>query len=417
MIRDDLDPFPSAQGAERSVVSCCLQSEKAYRGARGNGIDDDCFHFPETKRLYGLCETAERDSEGAVDLVWLVQHLHDSGELQACGGSAGVTEIYQHAFSSHGWSKWLEMLREMKARRLALNASRMLSEASDSEEAIRYAKDALEALQGAVTGAKRAKDANTTLNEFIDRFKRDREAGDLPGHSTGLGMLDAICGGMRDGSLWVVGGQTSRGKSVLMFQIASEFIQSGKRVAIFSLEMMADEIIGRLVTVFGKIDHGQLNQPKTITKGELNQMARAIEILKDGKYWIDDGAGQTIDTIAAEAQRIKDTEGQIDLIVVDYLQLIEGHRGRNETKEQEIARASKGLKQLAKAMGCPVLTGSQLNEEGKTRESRAIAQDADALLYIVDDGIKIGKLRNGKRDDVLPLFLNGKMQVFQEVRQ
>jgi len=104
--------------------------------------------------------------------------------------------------------------------------------------------------------------------------------------------------------------------------------------------------------------------------------------------------------------------GGLALVVVDYLQLIRGGRTKNETREEEIARVSGGLKQLAKELRCTVLSASQLNEAGQTRESRAIEQDADALLYITEDGIKIIKLRNGPRNDVLPLFLNGEMQRF-----
>lgn len=413
---DDLTPPPSAILVEKSVVSCCLQQDRLYRQAVGSGIDEACFHHKSTRTLFNLCATAQRGQDGEVDLVWLVSHLQAEGILDACGGAAEVSSVWGHALGTQGFTKWLSVLREMKARRMAMDASRRLAEAGDSDEAIQLVRDSLEALQVAVSTGERAKNSAVCIEEFVDRFKQDREGGDYPGRPTGLALLDAICGGMRDGQLWVIGGQTSRGKSVLMFQIAAACIQRGEKVLIFSLEMMADEIIGRLITVFSRIDHGVLNQPKHITKGDLLKMARGIEILRDGKYWIDDSAGQTMDTMMAEAQRIRDSHGDIALIVVDYVQLIDGHRGKSETREQEIARASKGLKQMAKAMRCPVITGSQLNEDGKTRESRAIMQDADCLLYIVDDGIKIGKLRNGRRDDVLPLFLNGAMQVFEEPR-
>ena len=413
----ELDELPNSIQAEKSVVSSCLQHERLYREARGEGIDSDCFYHPSTKALYEVCETAPRDGNGEVDMIWLVARLKDNGHLDRLGGPSQVTDIYGYAIMPHGWSNWLDILREMKARRMAIRASQRISEALDSSEAIQHTKDALDALQKAVTRSGRAKDNKTAIQEFIDKFKQDREAGDLPGHSTGIYMLDAICGGMRNGSLWVVGGQTSRGKTVLMLQIAAEFIKKGKKVAMFSLEMEANELVGRLVTVVGKVDYGSINQPKNITKGELNQMARAFETLNDGQYWIDDSANQTIEGIAAESERIKDSTGELDLIVVDYLQLISLTSAKDMNRERQIAQLSQNLKQLAKAMKCPVLTASQLNEEGKTRESRAIAQDADALLYIVDDGVKIGKLRNGKRDDVLPLFLDGPMQVFKEVRQ
>ena len=99
---------------------------------------------------------------------------------------------------------------------------------------------------------------------------------------------------------------------------------------------------------------------------------------------------------------------------MDYLQLIRVGRARGESREEEVARASGGLKQLAKELRCPVITGSQLNDDGKTRESRAIEQDADALLVIVEEGIAVQKMRNGPRGDLLPLILDGATQRFSE---
>jgi replicative DNA helicase len=133
--------------------------------------------------------------------------------------------------------------------------------------------------------------------------------------------------------------------------------------------------------------------------------------------WIDASAGQNVDTITAEATRIRDTHGSLALIVVDYLQLIRGPRSRDDLREQEVARTSGGLKQLAKALGCPVLSASQLNDDGRVRESRAITHDADSVLIIAEDGVKVLKMRNGQRNATLPLHLDGRLQRFTETRQ
>ena len=199
---------------------------------------------------------------------------------------------------------------------------------------------------------------------------------------------------------------------MLMLQIGAEFISRMETVAVFSLEMMDHEIIGRLVSVLGRVDYGTITQPRTAVKGDMQRIQRGVGQLIDSKLWIDSSAGQTIESIQTEAERIRDVSGSLSLVVVDYLQLIRGFRSKGETREEEIARVSGGLKQLAKRLGCPVISASQLNEQGQTRESRAIEQDADALLFIVDDGIKVGKLRNGQRNDLLPLYLDGAGQRF-----
>ena len=113
---------------------------------------------------------------------------------------------------------------------------------------------------------------------------------------------------------------------------------------------------------------------------------------------------------------MRDTQGGIDLVVVDYLQLVRGNRSSRESREEEVARVSGGLKQLAKALRCPVISASQLNDNNQVRESRAIEQDCDALLFIAEDGIKVGKMRNGRRDQVLPLALDGVHQQFKPTK-
>jgi replicative DNA helicase len=412
----ELQPYPSAILAEKSVVSSCLQSERLYRQAKAEGIDLDAFHHPQTRIVFDEIERMTRDDNGEIDLPTLVHKLQDGGNLERAGGASEVYSIFGFAPHPSGWTQWVEMLREMKARRLAMRAAQKLSEAVDSAEAIDETKRALESLTRAVSGARRAVSAKDAANAFIQRLKADRENGDLPGASTGITLIDAVSGGMRPGEFWVIGGRPSRGKSVLMLQVASEFIDRGEAVAVFSLEMMAHEIIGRLVSVLGRVDYGSITQPRQSTKHELTMMQSAIAKLADSNLWIDASPGQNLDTIQNESQRIKDLNGSLSLIVVDYLQLIRGGRNRNETREEEIARVSGGLKQLAKAMGCPVISASQLNEQGQTRESRAIEQDADALLFIAEDGVKVGKLRNGQRDQTLPLILEGKYQKFTEIR-
>jgi replicative DNA helicase len=408
-----MDTLPSAILAEKSVVSICLRDQKLYRRAVAEGIDAESFHFPANRTLFQTCSEIPRDDSGEVDLAMLVHWLDERGKLDAAGGPAEVYAVHSYAVTAAGWTQWIAMLREMKARRIAILQAADLAESADSAEAIQKASGILEKLRKTVSGAKRSKSASEATADFIQRLLADREGGDLPGSSTGIGELDAISGGMRAGQLWTIGGRPSRGKSVLMLQIAGEFVATGKTVAIFSLEMMAHEIIGRLVSYSGRIDHGSVTQPLHATKAELQKIQTVVANIASSKLWIDDASNQTIESIVAESERIRDMSGSLDLIVVDYLQLLRGPRNRGESREEEVARASGGLKQLAKAMNCPVLTASQLNEQGQTRESRAIEQDSDTLLFIGEDGIKVGKMRNAARDQGLSLVLNGAMQRFE----
>jgi replicative DNA helicase len=410
----DITELPSNLSAEKAVLSAMMHSEKLFKQGLGEGIDDECFHFPTNQILFSTIKTQTRDENGLIDLITLIPYLNDVGMLTRAGGPGAVADVYTYAPGGQGWSGWVDSLREMKARRLGVIAAKALSEASDSTEAMQTVRDAMEAMSKAVSGQKRSQTGKQAIGVFSDTFRAAHGAGDIPGYSTGLPELDQICGGMKGGELWVMGAKPSRGKSVLIIQFACEFLLKGLPVALFSIEMTTNEIIGRIICYISKVDYGIITQPRRAQKNDLSRIKSACEFIASSKLYIDSSANQTMTTIEAEAQRIKDTNnGELAYVGIDYLQIIKSSPRSSRTREEEVAQNSAGCKQLAKHLNCPVVTATQLNEQNQTRESRGIEQDADALLFICDDGIKIGKMRNGRRDVVLPLRLNGAKQRFE----
>ena len=408
-----MQAMPSAIMAEKSVVSSMLNNHNLLKRAIAEGLSDDSFWHPQTLGLWQTIQTMQPDDDGGIDLITLVQHLQEVGKLDRCGGPAEVYHIHSHAIGASGWSQWITTLKEYQARRMALQLAGTMSEATDSTEAIAAARQALESLQSIVSGKQRSVSISTAASDFAAKLEADYRAGDLPGQSTGISCLDEICGGMKAGELWVIAAKPSRGKSVMMLQIAGAYIQAGKSVAIHSLEMMSHEVVGRLVSSTQRVSFGSITQPRTASHGDLSKISSGAKKLSEANLWIDASANQSLDTIQVEAERIRDQHGSLDLVIVDYIQLVRGNRSARESREEEVARVSGGLKQLAKKLGCPVITASQLNEANQVRESRAIEQDADALLFLTDDGVKVGKMRNGKRDQVLPINLNGMYQLFE----
>lgn len=408
---------PHAIIAEKSVLSAMFQQPGRISKAAAEGINDESFHIPAHREILAhlrrMRDQGHLDDHGCIDLTVFVQSAQMDGILQRMGGPSNIVDINGYAPVLAGWSAWCEQLRECKARRIAQDASQSISGSQDSQEAIKAATDALEALKRAVTAKSRSTNAKTAADDFIRRYLDAAKSGDIPGISTGIGEVDAVTGGMRPGELWTVGGKSSAGKSVLMFQIAAEFVAAGRPCGIFSLELMPHEIVGRLITLFAKVRHDAITRPQEVTKQEMQRIQTALAEFSNARLWMDATARQTLDTISAEAERIRDIEGRIDLIVVDYIQIVNGERNRNESREQEIARVSSGLKQLAKAMECPVITGTQLNEAGQTRESRAIEQDSDVLLMIQEDGLLMKKVRNGARGGIINICLDGEQQRFR----
>jgi replicative DNA helicase len=404
--------IPSAHTSEKAVISSILKDSALLKRAAADGISSEAFHHPDTKTLWEACRELPASDNNQYDLIAVVQHLTESGTLDRIGGASQVVECYNYAPTPAGWTQWVSTLKEYQARRMAQSAAREIATADDAAGAIASFRTTLQSLQQVVSGKQRSIDADKASKQFIENLLRDYNSGDLPGMSTGIAELDEICGGMRPGEFWVIAGKPSRGKSVLMLQIASKFISDQRPVAIHSLEMMTHEVIGRLISTMTHTNYGSITQPRSAAKHELQKIQTGVEQISAAPLWIDSSSNQSIDSIAAEAERIRDLHGSLDLVVVDYLQLIRGSRSSRESREEEVARVSGGLKQLAKHLQCPVISASQLNDNNQVRESRAIEQDADALLFIADDGLKVGKLRNGRRDVVLPLRLNGQYQEF-----
>ncbi len=404
----------SNEAVEKSVLSTMMHNPNLYKQALADGIDAECFWHPTNQIIFEAIKDRPRDENGEIDLATFVPYLNDMGLLDRAGGPSAIMDVFTRNVTGSGWTIWLAELREMKGRRLTAIGSRSLSEAVDSAEAIETAKNIIEALTGAVETKSRTQNAKQAVGVFLDTFQADHAAGDLVGMSTGLTELDDISGGLKGGQLWVVGAKPSRGKSVLMIQLAAEAIEQGKVVGIFSLEMTTHEVVSRLICYLARVDYGVITKPKSATKLDLEKIKRACGIISKSKLYIDASANQTMASIEAECQRIKDlNDGEIGLVVIDYLQIIKSPAKSSKSREEEVAHSSGSCKQLAKHLNCPVVTATQLNEQNQTRESRAIEQDADSLLYICDDGIKIGKMRNGKRDTVMRLLLNGARQRFE----
>ena len=413
--RSEIQAMPHAVMSEKYVLSCMLDHPAMFvpRSA-SDGIDLDAFHLPGHRLMFEHMK-GDFQKTGSLDLTLFVQMRNLDGSLPSMGGAAALSEICTYAADGGGqWTAHAAILREQKAMRLKVLASGRLAEAQDSEEAIHEAKEAVAALQAAVAGPRRAFTGSQAAAQFSGKLQADHAAGIIPGQSCGIHMIDEISGGMRPGELWVVGSRPSRGKSVLLNQVGSAFVRRQEPIAIFSLEMMSHEVVGRMISNMGRVDFTGIMQPRKLSNHDLQSIHATVKTISSAPLWIDATAGQTIETITAEATRIRDSHGTLALVIVDYLQLIRGGRNRNETREEEVARVSGSLKQLAKALQCPVLSASQLNEQGQTRESRAIEQDADVVLFIVDEGIKIGKMRNGVRDSVLNLQLDGRFQRFTE---
>jgi replicative DNA helicase len=271
---------------------------------------------------------------------------------------------------------------------------------------------------------------DTLVVNLLDRVQEMADnPNDITGVPTGFIDLDRMTSGLQAGDMVVLAARPSMGKTALAINIAEHVaLNEGLPVAVFSMEMGAAQLAVRIVGSIGRIDQGHLRTGK-LTDDEWPRLTEAIEKLRNVSLHIDETAGLTPSELRANARRLARQCGKLGMIVVDYLQLMSGSSSsQGENRATELGEISRGLKMLAKELQCPVIALSQLNRSVETRtdkrpmmsdlrESGAIEQDADIIMFIYRDDyynkdskepnvaeIIIGKQRNGPTGTVKLFF-------------
>lgn len=395
--------LPSAQGPEKSILSSMLKDPEQWIGrAQEENLTKEHFYLPSHGLLFEFL--TELNSKGTeIELVSLVQLLHDRGILDHVGGPAAISDIYTYAPNAAHFMTHLGLVKDKYVlRSIIRTCTESISEAYDNPEDTavlldRVEQDVLGIRQGSETT--KAFDIKVEVSEVIKQFQQ-LLAGELEtqGISTGYQVLDTMSKGLKPGEMFVVAARPSMGKTSLMMNLVEHMcIDQGVPTMVFSCEMTSFQIVQRLLFSRARFPLAKLSKGFTPTKDEIKKLTRAGKEIASAKMWIDDTAGIPIDTLRAKARRRKREEG-LGLIAIDYLQLLKSNsRQASNSREREIGEISAGIKALAKELEVPIIVLAQLNRgpEGRTgsslgvprmsdlRESGTIEQDADmiGLLY------------------------------------
>ena len=404
--------LPTAPDAEAALLACVIEEPKRFAPKAWTAeLSSEFFSNQANASLFQILMDRIR-AQKPVDPSSVKEDIR---KAKAPGLTVStLLAILNQEKSPDGWDDYLAAIRDTYSRRVLIHAAQTSFDQSgrDALDAIRRAT---ETASSAISGQSAVSDGKAAVEVFLASFNERYENGAKPGLSTGIDVIDNHTGGMRKGELWVIGAKTSGGKSILMLQMASAAISEGKRVAIFTLELGTDEVVGRLISCVGRIPISQIMNPKTVTQYYIPKIKQQAELFRDSGILVCDSADLTIDTISGHCIRIKETKG-LDLVVIDYVQMVESPRIKGQNREQEVASISRACKQLAKRLRCPVITATQLNEKNQARESRAIEHDADNILVIdhSENGssITMMKCRNGVRGTVYSAVMDGLHQSF-----
>ena len=426
---------PHSIEAESSVLGGLLLNNMAWDEV-GDLLMEGDFYRNEHQQIYAAISTLVGASKPA-DVITVYERLQSVGRAEETGGLAYLNSLAQYVPSASNIRRYAEIVRERAILRKLVTASDEIATNAFNPKGRPVSGILDEAEQKIFAigeeGSRMKQGFQPMKSLVVALIDRVNEMADNPvdvtGVPTGFIDLDRMTSGLQAGDLVVLAARPSMGKTSLAVNIAEHVaLNEGLPVAVFSMEMGAAQLAVRIVGSIGRIHQGHLRTGK-LTDEEWPRLTEAVERLRDISLHIDETPGLTPSELRANARRLARQCGKLGLIVVDYLQLMSGSGGsQGENRATELGEISRGLKMLAKELQCPVIALSQLNRSVETRtdkrpmmsdlrESGAIEQDADIIMFIYRDDyynkdskepnvaeVIIGKQRNGPTGTVKLFF-------------
>jgi replicative DNA helicase len=393
---------PHSVESESSVLGGLLLDNAAWDRVSDLLQENDFYRFEH--RLVFAAIGALINLSRPADVITVFEQLSGQGRAEEIGGLAYLNALAQYVPSAGNIRRYAEIVRERAILRKLVSASDEISTNAFNPKGRPVASILDEAEQKIFNigeeGARTKQGfqaMDTLVVALLDRVTEMADnPNDVTGVPTGFYDLDRLTAGFQAGDLIVLAARPSMGKTALAINIAEHVaLNEGLPVAVFSMEMGAAQLAVRIVGSIGRIDQSHLRTGK-LTDEEWPRLTEAIEKLRTISLHIDETAGLTSSELRANARRLSRKCGKLGLIVVDYLQLMSGSSSDGENRATELGEISRGLKMLAKELQCPVMALSQLNRSVETRpdkrpmmsdlrESGAIEQDADIIMFIYRD--------------------------------
>lgn len=394
--RSQLRVPPSNLDAEESVLGATMISADAVNTVMDQ-LEPADFYKPAHQLIFeAIVELF--DGNQPVDAITVSDSLARREQLDRMGGIAYLTGLIDKVPTASNVEYYATIVEENALRRRLLEASSGIGslafEDADIAEVMDQAEQAIFKVAEKRMGEGLVP-VRPLLQSTLEQIEELGSRGsDITGVPTGFKDLDRKLAGLHPANLVVIAARPSMGKSTLATNIALNVAQAGNTVAIFTLEMSRDEVVQRLLCSLGRIDSQKLRTGQ-LAEQQWQRVARAAGELFDAPIYVDDSASLTVTEIRAKCRRLKRQQG-LELVVVDYIQLMTGGNRRTENRQQEIAEISRNLKNLARELHVPIIAVSQLNRAleqrqdkrpllGDLRESGAIEQDSDVVMFIYRD--------------------------------
>lgn len=427
---------PHSIESEQSVLGGLLLDNNAWDRVADLIRADDFYRYDHRLIFEHIVKLIDRSRPA--DVITVYEALQTSGKADEVGGLSYLNAIAQYTPSASNIRRYAEIVRDKAVLRRLVTVSDEISTTALNPQG-RDTKTILDEAEGKIfkiaeegargtAGFQELQPVLAKVVERIDELYSRNSDNDITGIPSGFADLDGKTSGLQPGDLIIVAGRPSMGKTAFSLNIGEHVaVDAGLPVAVFSMEMGAEQLAMRLLGSVGRLDQHRLRTGK-LNDEDWPRLTNAVYKMQDAQLFIDETPALSPMELRARARRLARQCGRLGLIIIDYLQLM-GSSSPGENRATEISEISRSLKALAKELSCPVIALSQLNRSleqrpnkrpvmSDLRESGAIEQDADVILFIYRDEVYnpdspdkgtaeiiIGKQRNGPIGTVRVTFL------------
>jgi replicative DNA helicase len=396
---------PNSVEAEMSVLGGLMIDNEAFDRVADVIREEDFYRYDHRLIWTQISRLIEKSQPA--DVVTVFESLQRAGKAEEAGGLVYLNSLAQETPSAANIRRYAEIVRDRSILRRLISTSDEIAtnalnpQGKDTRQLLDEAESKIfqiseDGSRGSV-GFQALPDLLGKVVERIDELYNQNNPNDVTGVPTGFTDLDRLTSGLQPGDLVIVAGRPSMGKTAFSINIGEHVaIEQGLPVAVFSMEMGATQLAMRMICSAGRLDQQRLRTGRLVDD-DWPRLTNAIQKMQDAQMFIDETPALNSLELRARARRLARQSGQLGLIIIDYLQLMSA-TGSGENRATEISEISRSLKALAKELHCPVIALSQLNRSleqrpnkrpvmSDLRESGAIEQDADVILFIYRDEV------------------------------
>lgn len=409
--------MPNNIEAEESVLGACFLSKYALQKA-AESLSPESFYSEKNSKIF-VAMTELQDLKSPIDITTVTSHLRKKNELSQVGGVEYLTEVLNYVPTASNIDYYIQSVEESAIlRNLILTAEEIAAEGYKTDETVNEILDNSEKKILNIIKNRKSSEFRT-IKDVLAKTQADLEMlseskGEVTGLATGWYDFDRITTGLHPNEFIIIAARPAVGKTAFALNLAVHVAMTQqKAVAVFNLEMSAEQLAMRILASLGQLDGFKLKTGNLLNQ-DWKRINEAAAQLANTNLVIDDTPGITIGEIRAKCRRLASSETGLSLIVIDYLQLISGGKNYGANRQQEVSDISRSLKTLAMELGVPIIALSQLSRGVESREDKrpmmsdlresgSIEQDADIVMFLYRDDYYNKELRTEDNNSIIEI--------------